>query len=758
MAELKRRRFIKYAAGVVGAGGALVVGWSIFPPRQRLIPGDPLPVAPGQVALNGWVKVSPDNTVTVVMSQAEMGQGVHTGAAMLLADEMDAAWEQVKLEQSTLDKIYNNQAVIVDSLPFQPDENGYGKRAAQWMAAKVMREVPGGIITGGSSSINDLWLPMREAGASARAALIAAAADLWKVPAGECRAESGRVLHSSGRSGSFGELAARAAQLPVPKNVALKDPSAFKLIGKPVRRLDSAGKINGSGVYGIDVMPPGLLYASITMCPTVGGKVGHFDATAAQALPGVRKVIAVEPYAAGLGSYGAGTGGVAVIAESPYQAMSALKKIKVEWDHGAAANLSSKEVIDALAQTLDTKSGKAAYEHGDVESALKSAAKTINAEYRVPFLAHATMEPMTCTVQFKDGAATAWAETQDPGFARNAIADALKIKADKVTVVIPFLGGGFGRRTFVDILSQAAVIAREADGAPVQTLWPREQDMTHDYYRPAFVSRHKAGLDAQGKLVAWHATTAGSSMGAPSLIDGSTKGAFDTGYAFPNARIAHQSVDSLVPVGIWRSVAHSHNAFFTESFMDEAAAAAGQDPVEFRATLLAGNPRHLRVLHRAAELSGWSKAPEPAPDGAKTARGIALHRCFGSVIANVAEVSVSAEKKIRVHRVVCVVDCGFPVNPNLIRQQLEGGIVFGLSAALQGEITIEKGQVQQSNFHNYTPLRITESPTIETDIIPSTEHPQGIGETGVPAIAPAVANALFALTGQRIRSLPLKLV
>ena len=437
--------------------------------------------------------------------------------------------------------------------------------------------------------------------------------------------------------------------------------------------------------------------------------------------------------------------------------MRALKKVTVEWDHGPAADLSSKEVIDALAQTLDTKTGKVAYEHGDVEAALKSAAKTVTAEYRVPFLAHATMEPMTCTVQFKDGAATAWAETQDPGLARNAIANVLGIKADKVTIVIPFLGGGFGRRTFVDILSQAAAIAREADGAPVQTIWSREQDMTHDYYRPAFVSRHKAGLDAQGRLIAWQATSAGSSMGAPSLVDGSAKGAFDTGYAFPNARIAHQSSDSRVPVGIWRSVAHSHNAFFTESFIDEAATAAGQDPVAFRAALLAHNPRLLRVLQRAAELSGWSHPLTPAPDGAKKSRGIALHRCFGSVVANVAEVSVNTEKEIRVHRVVCVVDCGFPLNPNLIRQQLEGGIVFGLSAALQGEITVEKGQVHQSNFHNYTLLRINECPVIETDIIPSTEHPGGIGETGVPSIAPAVANALFALTGQRLRSLPLKL-
>jgi len=759
MAKMKRRHFISYTAG---AAGALVVGWGVLPPRQRLIPSNPLPIAPNQVALNGWVKVAADNTVTIVMCQAEMGQGIHTGAAMLLADEMDAAWEQVKLEQSTLDRIYNNSTVIADALPFQPDENGYAKRAVQWLARKAIRELPGAIGTGGSSSVNDLWLPMREAGASARAALIAAAADLWKVSAAECHAESSRVLHSSGpgaspKSASFGELAAHAAQMPLPKNVALKDPSSFKLIGKPVRRLDNSAKIAGAAGYSIDALPPGLLYASVTMCPTLGGKVARFDGAAAQSMTGVRKVIAVDPYAGGLGSDGAGSGAIAVIADTPYHAMRALKKVTVEWDHGPAANLSSKDVIDGLARTLDTQKGKVEYETGDLQAALKSAAKTITAEYRVPFLAHAAMEPMNCTVQFKDGAATAWLATQDPGFARDAVAKVLDIKANKVTVIIPYLGGGFGRRYLLDFLSQAAAIARQADGAPVQTIWSREQDLTHDYYRPAFVSRHTAGLDAQGKLTAWQSTTAGSSMGMPSLIDGAGKGAFDTGYDFPNARIAHQASDSLVPVGIWRSVSHSYNAFFTESFVDEAAFAAGQDPLAFRLALMARRPRFVRVLDRAAEFSGWGRPLEPAPDGEKKARGIALHRCFGSVIANVAEVSVDAHKKIRVHRVACVVDCGFPLNPNLIRQQLEGGIVYGLSAALQGEITVEKGQVQQTNFHNYTPLRIDQCPSIDTDIIASVEHPQGIGEVGVPSIAPAVANAVFALTGQRLRTLPLKL-
>jgi isoquinoline 1-oxidoreductase beta subunit len=752
---MKRRHFIGYAAA--GVGG-LVVGWGILPPRQRLIPGTPLQVAPGQVALNGWVKVSPDNSVTVVMTQAEMGQGIHTTLAMLLADEMDADWSTVKLEQSSLDKIYNNQAEIEEGLPFQPDDNSFKKRLSERMVAKIVREVPGAIGTGGSSSVNDMWFPMRQAGASARAALIAAAAKQWSVPAGECRTDSGRVLHSSGRSASYGDLATSAAQLPVPKGVALKDASAFKLIGKPVKRLENPGKINGSAVFSLDVLPPGLLYASITMCPTVGGQVASFDAAAAYASPGVRKVFAVAPFAGGLASYGAGTGGVAVIADHPYHALKALKLVKVNWDHGAAAGLSTRDVMDGLSKTLDSQKGKTHFEKGDLDAALKGAAKTITAEYRAPYLAHATMEPMNCTVQFKDGEATVWAPAQGPAFAVNAVANVLGIKAEKVKLIIPLLGGGFGRRTFVDVVSQAAVIAREAGGAPVQTMWTREQDMTHDYYRPAFVSRHKAGFDAQGKLVAWQATTAGSSMGAPSFIDGSAKGAFDTGYAFANARIAHQSSDALVPVGIWRSVGHSYNAFFTESFIDEAAHAAGQDPVAFRTSLVGDSPRMARVLKRAVELSKWGTPLDPAPDGAPKARGIALHQNFGSVVANVVEVSTDADRKIRVHRVICVLDCGFPVNPNMIRQQMEGGIIFGLSAALHGEITVEKGQVQQSNFDTYAPVRMAQSPVIETEILSSSEHPEGIGETGVPAIAPAVANAVFALTGQRLRNLPLKLV
>jgi isoquinoline 1-oxidoreductase beta subunit len=758
MSNLKRRHFI---LGSVAAAGALVIGWLAMPERRRLMPSSPLAAAPGQSVLNGWVKVSADNTVTVVMSQAEMGQGAHTGLAMLLADEMDADWNQVKLEQSTLDAIYNNQAAVIDALPFQPDNHGLVKRTAGHLVGKLMREIPGLLGTGGSSSITDQWLTMREAGASARAMLIAAAAAQWSVPVRECRADTGRVLHASGRSATFGELAKSAALMGLPTGVTLKDHAQFKLIGRPVRRVDTAAKLDGSAVFGIDVLPPGLLYAGITMCPTLGGKVANFDAAAAQTLPGVRKVVALEPVAGSALMPGKTSGGVAVIADTPFHAIRALPKIAIEWDHGAGANLSSRSILDELRHALDTQDGKVHFARGDVAAAMNSAAKVIDAEYRVPFLAHATMEPMNCTVQFKDGAATVWAPTQAAGFANAAVAKALGIKAAQVDVKVTYLGGGFGRRYFTDVIVQAALLARETDGAPVQLLWSREQDMAHDYYRPVYVSRCKAGFDTQGKLVAWSATSAGSSMGAPSFLDNSTDGASNTAYVFPNARIAHQPVESAVSTGIWRSVAHSQNAFFTESFIDECAAASGKDPVAFRAELLSSNPRHLRVLHRAAELARWGQpqgaaADGGATDGAKRARGIAIHRSFGTVVAQVAEVSLTQDKQIRVHRVYCVVDCGVPVNPNLIRQQMESAIVFGLSAALHGEITIDKGQVQESNFHDYAPLRIDECPAIEVDIISSDEHPGGVGEPGTPPIAPAVANAVYALTGQRLRSLPLK--
>jgi len=754
---VKRRTLL---LGGVGAAGALVLGWSLLPPRQRLNTAQPLPVRPGQVALNGWVKIGADDSVGVVICKSEMGQGVLTGLAMLLAEELDADWARVQVEAAPIDKIYNNLATVVDGLPFHPDNDGSIKGVAAWMTAKTMREI-GVMMTGGSSSIKDLWLPMREAGATARAMLIGAAAQSWKLPAAECRAQAGKVLHPSGKSASFGELAALAARQPVPNKVALKAAGQFMLIGKPLLRIEAASKVDGSARFGIDALPAGMLHASVMMCPTLGGKVARFDAAAAATMSGVRHVISIDPL------HGS-SGGVAVIADSYFHAMRALPKVAVEWDHGAAAGLSNADVYRQLAKTLDGEDGFGYYSHGDVDAALKSAAKTIQAEYRAPYLAHAALEPMNCTVQFKDGRATVWVSTQVPGIAREAVAKVLGIAAENVELHVELLGGGFGRRLEVDFIAQAAVIARSAKGAPVQTIWSREQDMTHDFYRPACVSRFSAGFDAAGKLTAWRNVSAGQAIvpnaikrlfGLPMAGPDKTasEGAFDQPYEWPNARIGHVIVDLPVPVGFWRSVGHSHQAFFKESFVDEAAAAAGQDPVAFRAALLGKHARHLAVLRRAAELAGWGQALAPAADGAKRARGVALHQSFGSVVAQVAEVSLAPDKTIRVHRVVCVIDCGQVVNPKMVAQQMESGIVFGLSAALYGEVEIENGQVKQSNYHNYPVLQMNECPLIETDIMPSTAHPEGVGEPGTPPIAPAVANAIFALTGQRLRSLPLKL-
>ncbi|RDJ99327.1 xanthine dehydrogenase family protein molybdopterin-binding subunit [Paraburkholderia lacunae] len=755
---LKRRTFLLGGAGAVGA---LLVGWSVLPPRQRLTTSAPLPAEGAQVALNGWVKIASDNSVTIMMSKAEMGQGIHTGLAMLLAEELDADWSRVRVESSPIDKIYNSVQNVVDDLPFRPDDDSAVKHVAVWLTSKLVREA-GTMMTGGSSSINDLWTPMREAGASARAMLIGAAAAQWQVPASECRAEAGHVLHASGRKATFGELSAAAAQQPLPRKVELKNPADFKLIGKPLRRIEAASKINGTARFGIDALPDGLLYASVVMCPTLGGTVSSFDASAAMKMPGVFKAFSLKPY-------NGGSGGVAVIADNPFRAMNAVDAVTVEWHHGAAATLSTADVNLRLAQALDEDNGYAYYRRGDVDAALHGAARTVAAEYYASYLAHGAVEPLNCTVQLADGAATVWVSTQMPALARHHVAKVLDIDTDKVDMHTPLLGGGFGRRLELDFISQAAAIAREGGGGhPVQTIWSRAQDFTHDFYRPACLARCKAGFDGAGKLVAWHSTSASQAIvpealaryyGVPRIpLDKTTcEGAFDQPYEWPTARVGHEIVELPVPVGFWRSVGHSHQAFFTESFTDELAAATSQDPIAFRAALLTQHRRHLAVLRRVAALSDWGHPLPHTADGVPRARGVALHEAFGSVVAQVAEVSIGPDKRIRVHRVVCVIDCGMPVNPNLIRQQMESAIVFGLSAALQDEITIVNGQVQQKNFLEFPVVRMNDCPVIETDIMPSELHPQGVGEPGVPPIAPAVANAVFALTGQRLRTLPLKL-
>ena len=756
-----RRRFI---LGTTAAAGALVVGWSFMPPRQRLTGSQALPAAAGQSALNGWLKVGADGSVVVQVPKSEMGQGVHTALAMVLADELDADWASVRVEHPPLDAIYNNQATVIDGLPFHPDSNSVVKQLAGWMTAKSIREF-GLQMTGGSSSLKDLWLPMREAGASARALLVAAAAAQWGVKAEECRVKAGVVSHGSGPSGKsagFGALAAAAAQQPLPKTVALKSPAQFTFIGKPMPRIEAAAKGEGRAGFGLDVLLPGMLYATVKMCPTLGGTVASFDGASALKQPGVKKVLAVA------GHHG-GTAGVAVVADSPWHALKALADVAVTWNEAVpAAGFDSASAMDRMASVLDREDGLAYFKEGVADDAFHGAARTVKAEYRAPWLAHTPMEPINCTVQVSEGKASVWAPTQVPGLARRAAALVLGLPSEAVDIQVQFLGGGFGRRLDVDFVGQAAEIAKQMPGTPVQTFWSRAEDTQHDFYRPACVARWEAAVDAQGRLTGVRALSAGQAIvpqvlerlfGVPGgPLDKTTlEGAYDQPYEWPAARIAHTIVEQPVPVGFWRSVGHSHQAFFKESFVDECATELKQDGVAFRLGLLKNHPRHAAVLKLAADKAGWGQPLAPAADGAKKARGVALHQSFGSIVAQVVEVSVAADKTVRVHRVVAAVDCGTPVNPNHIAQQMESAVVYGLSAALYGQIDIQKGRVVQSNFHDTPALRMDACPVIETHIVPSAEHPEGMGEPGTPPVAPAVASALFALTGQRLRSLPLKL-
>jgi isoquinoline 1-oxidoreductase beta subunit len=755
---MKRRHFF---LGTAAAAGALTIGWSLLPPRQRVQGADPLPAVPGQTALTGWLRIGGDGSVTVMVPKSEMGQGVHTALAMVLADELDADWAQVRVEHPPLQAIHHNQAAVLDFLPFHPDNEGVLRRGVDWLTQKTVREI-GLHLTGASTSLKDLWLPMREAGASARAMLVAAAAAQWGVPAEQCRVSKGRVLHADGRSLAFAALAEAAAKQPLPSGVTLKTPDRFTLIGKTTPRIEAAARLRGEGGYGMDIVRPGMLYATARMCPTLGGHVAGFDDQAARALPGVKQVLAVP------GRNGA-TDGVAVIADTPWHALKAIEAVQVQWDEAVpAAGFDSDEALGRLAQLLDQDDGFAYFRHGDAEGALQGAAQTVQAEYRAPWLAHLVLEPANCTVQVEGGRATVWAGTQIPGIARWAVAAVLGIDSSAVDVQVQAMGGGFGRRLDVDFIAQAAAIAAAAGGAPVQTFWTRAEDTRHDFYRPGCVARWRAGFDAQGRLLGVHAVSAGQALlpqiarrwlglPLPAFDKTAVEGASDQPYEWPAARIAHAAVDLPVPVGFWRSVGHSHQAFFKESFVDECAHAVKQDAVAFRLALLKKHPRQAAVLRLAADKAGWGTPPPKAPDGALVARGVALHQSFGSTVAQVVEASIGPDQAIRVHRVVCAIDCGTPVNPGHIAQQMEGAVVQALSAALFGQVHIRKGQVQPSNFHDQPWLRLPACPVIETHIVPSTEPPEGVGEPGLPPLAPALASVLFALTGRRLRSLPLRI-
>jgi isoquinoline 1-oxidoreductase beta subunit len=749
----KRRRFL--LAGLA-AGGALVVGWGLQPPRQRLRGARPLPVAQGAVALNGWVAIGLDGLVSIVVPRSEMGQGVQTALPMLLAEELDIPFASVRTRQAPVDKIYANLAVMRENLPFHPDDRGSVKQGAQWVLGKVGREL-GIMFTGGSTSVKDAWLPMREAGAVARAMLVKAAAERWNATPADCRTEQGFVIHRDGRRASYASLAAAAALTGEgidPADVRLKEPREFTLIGKPLPRRDSPSKVNGSAVFGIDVRPPGLVYAAVKMSPVVGGQVASFDAAAVASMPGVLGVVDFSKALSGQTGAGAG---VAVVAASWWQAKQAAAALPVKWNEGAAAGLSTEAIFAGLAQALDKGSGFTYHARGDIGVA--GAAKTVTAEYRAPFLAHAAMEPVNCTAQVDAGKVRLWASTQVPSIAVDVAARVAGVAREDVDIDVPLLGGGFGRRLEADMVAQAVAVAVAMPGKPVQLVWTREEDTAHDVYRPAALARFSATLDAAGNVLTWDNKSASGAighqyfprnLGLPGIGPDKTtaEGEYDMQYAIPNQRIAHVIVDSAVPIGYWRSVGHSHNAFFKEGFLDELAHAAGKDPVAFRRALLKDHPRHLAVLDAAVARAG------AAPEG--RAHGVALHQSFGSTVAQVAEVSV-AGKQIRVHRVVCAIDCGMVVNPNIVAQQMESAVLFGLSAALGGEITVKGGRIEQSNFHDYPVLRTDRAPVVETVIMPSAELPEGVGEPGTPPIAPAVAAAVFKLTGQRLRSLPLKL-
>ncbi|HEX7644965.1 MAG TPA: molybdopterin cofactor-binding domain-containing protein [Burkholderiaceae bacterium] len=740
-----RRRFI---LGGLGLTGALIVGWGVAPPRQRLNGSHPLPVEAGEIALNGWIKLAADGSVTVAMARAEMGQGVHTALPMLVAEELDVPLAKVKIMQAPIDKIYGNVSMLADGLPFHPDDHGAVKRAAQWLTAKTAREL-GLMVTGGSSSVKDAWGPLREAGASARAMLVAAAAKRWGVDAATCATSDGVVSHASGKQAAYAELMAEAVHTQ-PADIRLKEPQQFKLIGTPQPRRDSLAKSTGGAGFGLDARPPGMIYAAVKMAPTLGATVQKYDSVAVQAMPGV---ISVVDFPAG-----AGPAGVAVLAKTFWQAMQAVATVQVAWNAGPHAKLSSADVFKELSVKLDVEDGFTYYKTGDMGLGA-GAASVLKAEYRAPFLAHATMEPVNCTAQVKDGKVVLWLSTQVPSVAVNVAAKAAGVPADHVELHLTYVGGGFGRRLEIDMVTQAVAIAKKAGGLPVQVIWTREEDMTHDMYRPAAVARFTAALDAQGKVLTYDNKSAGGSItrqvlertfGLPGSGPDKTtaEGEFDMSYEFPNQRIAHVIVPTPVPLGYWRSVGHSHNAFFKESFIDELAYAAKQDPVAYRRSLLTRQPRFLAVLDAAVERAG---KPELGH-----AQGVALHRSFGTIVAQVAEVSIE-NSEIRVHKVICAVDCGIAVNPNIIMQQVESAINFGLSAALYGEITFKDGAVEQHNFDSYQMVRMAQSPVIETIIIKSAEPPEGMGEPATPPVAPAVANAVFALTGKRLRSLPLRL-
>ena len=754
----KWRRRLLISAGVLGGGMALGV-WSFYRPRDRIAAPAALQAGEGQAVLTGWIKIGADGSLLVQVPRQEMGQGVATALPLLVAEELDADPAKVRFEQAPIDALYANATMLGDGTAFRPDDSGWLAQVARLTQVR-MAQMLGVQATGGSTSVRDAWEPMRRAGAAARAMLVQAAASRFGVPAAECAVENGVVVHAgSSKRATFGEVAAEAARLPIPEDVALKDPARFKLLGRSQPRLDIPGKTDGSAQFGMDVRQPGQLYAAIVQCPVFGGSIKRFDASKAVGKPGVKAVV-------DLPATSTSAAAIVVIAEHYWQARVALPEVQIEWEEGSAAAHDSTAQRKRYYGLLDEADGREYDVAGDPEHGFAAPARTVTADYFAPYLAHAAMEPINCTARVKPGVSCeVWVGNQAPTLVKWFAAKAAGLDSDRVSVHTPYLGGGFGRRAEMDVVMQAVMAASRVPDVPVQLIWSREEDLQHDVYRPMAAARLRAAMDTAGNITALDTRVVSQSptggimarllpAAASDLMKDKTtvEGLYDLPYALPNRRVEHVLTHEPVPVGFWRSVGHSHNAFFAESFIDECAHAAKQDPFEFRRRLLADAPRHREVLETAADRALWSR---PLPPG--VARGIALAQSFHAIVAQVAEVEVR-DGQLRVRRIVCAVDCGFAVQPDTVVAQMESGILFGLTAALHGEVTVEGGRVQQSNFTDYPVLLLAQTPDIDVHIVNSgIEHLGGVGEPGTPPVAPAVCNALFALTGKRIRSLPIRL-
>jgi isoquinoline 1-oxidoreductase beta subunit len=709
--DSSRRKFLKDSAVLMSG---LVIGFylPVKSGRAYAAEAQPKPVYPP----NAFIRIAPDNSITIIVNKSEMGQGVYTSLPMLVAEELEADWSRIFIESSPVAAVYNH--------------TGFGMQ-----------------LTGGSSSIPSSWEQMRRVGAAGRILLIRAAAQQWGVPESECHAENSQVIHAnSDKKLSYGALANAAAKLPLPDNVPLKEPKDFKIIGKPVKRLDTPVKINGTAQFGLDVYLPGMLTVLIARSPVFGGKVKHFDATEARKLKGVQGIYQVPS-------------GIAVAATGFWPAKTARDLLEIEWDEGPGATLSTPKMrADYL--DLAKQPGTVARKEGDALQGIKEAYKTVSAEYEVPYLAHAMMEPLNVVVDLKPNHCIIWTGTQAQTMDHAMAAATAGLKPEQVEIHTTYLGGGFGRRAnprsdFVQEAVQVAKVIRK----PIKIVWAREDDMRGGYYRPMWADRIEAGITQDGRPLAWKHTIVGQSITADTPFEPfmtkngvdvtSVEGASTLPYVIPNLQVELHSPKNVVPVQWWRSVGHSHTAFVVETMIDELAHLAGKDPIAYRMDNLPAASRYRGALQLAAEKAGWGKVNLPAGH----AFGVAVHESFKSYVAEIAEVSLE-NGKIKVHRVVAAVDCGMVVNPDGVRQQIEGAIVFGLSAALHGAITLENGRVMQSNFDKYAPLRLSEMPQVEVHIVASNEHPSGIGEPGTPPIAPAVANAVFALTGKRLRRMP----